>query len=192
MESLLGNETPDHALPSTQRALAVSIRDAQRPWHGGNDAITAHNGFAVRGLHGRLRSPGNMPTLLAGAPGGLLTTWITFAPCFLWIFLGTPSIERVRKHKALSGALAAISAVVVGVVGIVLNLALWFTIRTLSRETVAISAMDSRSTRLWLAVSIYGFSYYLLERSFPSCNFGWEAHDLAGSCLAGIAFFLLD
>jgi chromate transporter len=62
--------------------------------------------------------------LLAGAVlGAVLTTWVTFIPCFLWIFLGAPHIERLRSNVALSGALTAITAAVVGVI---LNLAIWF------------------------------------------------------------------
>jgi chromate transporter len=62
---------------------------------------------------------------------GLLTTWVTFAPCFLWIFLGAPYVEALRGNRALSAALAAITAAVVGVI---LNLALWFALHTLFRE----------------------------------------------------------
>ena len=75
------------------------------------------------GFMGAFREPGGLPPLLAGALGGLLTTWVTFVPCFLWIFLGAPFVEALRGNKALSGALAAITAAVVGVI---LNLAVWF------------------------------------------------------------------
>ena len=61
-----------------------------------------------------------MSALAAGTLGGLLTTWVTFAPCFLWIFLGAPFVERLRGNAALSAALTAITAAVVGVI---LNLA---------------------------------------------------------------------
>ena len=54
------------------------------------------------------REPGAMPPLLAATLGGLLTTWVTFTPCFLWIFLGAPFIETLRDNKALAGALSAI------------------------------------------------------------------------------------
>jgi chromate transporter len=84
------------------------------------------------GFMGAFRSEGAMHPLLAGTLGGLLTTWVTFTPCFLWIFLGAPFIERLRGNRALSGALSAISAAVVGVV---LNLAIWFAIHTLFRQT---------------------------------------------------------
>jgi len=83
------------------------------------------------GFMGAYRHPGLLSPLLAGTLGGLLATWVTFVPCFLWIFLGAPYIERMRGNKALSGALSAITAAVVGVV---LNLAIWFAIHTIFRE----------------------------------------------------------
>ncbi|KMO28332.1 chromate efflux transporter [Methylobacterium aquaticum] len=76
------------------------------------------------------RAPGPLPALVAGTLGGLLTTWVTFAPCFLWIFVGAPYVERLRGHAALAGALSAITAAVVGVI---LNLAVWFALHTLFR-----------------------------------------------------------
>ena len=69
------------------------------------------------------RNPGSLDPLLAGTFGALITTWVTFVPCFLWIFLGAPYIERLRGNRALSAALSAITAAVVGVI---VNLALWF------------------------------------------------------------------
>jgi len=83
------------------------------------------------GFLGAYRHPGMLSPLLAGTLGGLLATWVTFLPCFLWIFLGAPFIERMRGNVALSGALSAITAAVVGVV---LNLAVWFAIHTLFRS----------------------------------------------------------
>ena len=78
------------------------------------------------------RHPGALPPMLAGALGGLLTTWVTFTPCFLWIFLGAPFIEKLRGHKALAGALAAITAAVAGVI---MNLGVWFALHTWFRAT---------------------------------------------------------
>ncbi|AYO85175.1 chromate efflux transporter [Methylobacterium brachiatum] len=74
------------------------------------------------------RAPGTLPPLLAGTLAGLLTTWVTFAPCFLWIFAGAPLIGRLRGSRLLAGALSAITAAVAGVI---LNLAVWFGLRTL-------------------------------------------------------------
>jgi chromate transporter len=83
------------------------------------------------GFLGAHRAPGSLNPLLAGTLGGLLTTWVTFVPCFLWIFLGAPFMEALRSNKALSAALAAVTAAVVGVV---LNLAVWFGLHVLFRD----------------------------------------------------------
>ncbi|MBN9051023.1 MAG: chromate efflux transporter [Rhizobiales bacterium] len=80
------------------------------------------------GFMGAYREPGALHPLLAGTLGGLLTTWVTFVPCFLWIFLGAPFMEAMRNNKALSAALSAITAAVVGVI---LNLAVWFALHVL-------------------------------------------------------------
>ena len=80
------------------------------------------------GFMGAFREPGGLSPLLAGTLGGLLTTWVTFVPCFLWIFLGAPFVEALRGNRALVGALSAITAAVVGVI---LNLAVWFALHTL-------------------------------------------------------------
>lgn len=64
-----------------------------------------------------------LPPLLAASIGAFITTWCTFVPCFLWIFLGAPHIEQLRKNAGLSAALSSITAAVVGVI---LNLAVWF------------------------------------------------------------------
>ena len=61
--------------------------------------------------------------MLAGTIGAVITTWATFAPCFLWIFTGAPFIEWLRDNRRLTAALSAITA---SVVGVVLNLAVWF------------------------------------------------------------------
>lgn len=84
------------------------------------------------GFMAAFRAPGDLSPLMAGTFGGLLATWVTFAPCFLWIFLGAPYVEVLHGHKALSAALAAITAAVVGVI---LNLALWFASHTLFAQT---------------------------------------------------------
>ena len=75
------------------------------------------------GFMGAFREAGWAYPLLAGTLGGLLATWVTFAPCFAWIFFGAPFMERLRANRALKAALASVTAAVVGVI---LNLALWF------------------------------------------------------------------
>jgi chromate transporter len=71
-----------------------------------------------------------------------LTTWVTFTPCFLWIFFGAPFVEALRGNKALSSALGAITAAVVGVI---LNLAVWFALHVL---------FDQSTPVRWLGMSI--------------------------------------
>ncbi len=84
------------------------------------------------GFMGAFRDPGQLNPFVAGTLASLLVTWVTYVPCFLWIFLGAPYIEALRGNRWLTGALTAITAAVVGVV---LNLAIWFAIHTLFDET---------------------------------------------------------
>jgi len=84
------------------------------------------------GFMAAFRDAGGLPPMLAATLGGLLATWVTFTPCFLWIFAGAPYIETMRGNKALAGALSAITAAVVGVI---LNLSIWFALHTLFRQT---------------------------------------------------------
>lgn len=93
------------------------------------------------GFLGALRDPGALPPLLAGVLGGLLTTWVTFVPCFLWIFLGAPYVEALRGNRMLGAALSAITAAVVGVI---LNLALWFALHTLFARLEPVSVAGMR------------------------------------------------
>jgi chromate transporter len=83
------------------------------------------------GFMGAFRQATGLSPMLAGTLGGILTTWVTFLPCFLWIFLGAPFMERLRGNQALSAALTALTAAVVGVI---LNLALWFALHSLFAE----------------------------------------------------------
>lgn len=78
------------------------------------------------------RAAGTLDPLLAGMLGAFLTLWVTFAPCFLWIFLGAPFVEALRGNKALAAALSSITAAVVGVI---LNLTLWFGLHVLFGRT---------------------------------------------------------
>ncbi|MDO3380173.1 chromate efflux transporter [Geoalkalibacter halelectricus] len=80
---------------------------------------------------GAFRFSGDISPLLAGLGASVLVTWVTFTPCFLWIFLGAPYIERLQSNRALKTALTAVTAAVVGVI---LNLALWFSLNTLFAE----------------------------------------------------------
>ena len=127
------------------------------------------------------RHAGALSPLLAGSLGSLLTLWVTFVPCFFWIFLGAPYIEALRQNKALSAALGAITAAVVGVV---MNLALWFalhvifgTVRSvgLGMEIPVLSSLDWRAALLAAAAMVAMLR--LKIGMLPT---------LAGSALAGL------
>ncbi len=137
---------------------------------------------------GAYRNPGELSPLLAATLGGLLATWVTFIPCFLWIFLGAPFIERMRGNAALSGAMSAITAAVVGVV---LNLAIWFAIHTISRQvepfTLSFVRFDMpvpASVNLW-ALLLTAASIYAVFR----LKIG-VLTTLAASSLIGIALYV--
>jgi len=89
------------------------------------------------GFLGAYRNPGALDPMLAGTLGAALTTWVTFVPCFLWIFLGAPWIEALRGNRALGAALSAITAAIVGVI---LNLALWFGLHVVFRTVNEVEA----------------------------------------------------
>jgi chromate transporter len=89
--------------------------------------------------------PGELSPLAAGTVGGLLATWVTFVPSFLLVLLGAPFVEALRGQKALSAALGAITAAVVGVI---LNLALWFALHVLFADVEVVTAGG------WLALSV--------------------------------------
>ncbi|MGO4725975.1 MULTISPECIES: chromate efflux transporter [unclassified Inquilinus] len=90
------------------------------------------------GFLAAFRDPGGLNPIVAGGLGALLTTWVTFAPCFMWIFLGAPYVETLRGNRAVSAALSAITAAVVGVI---LNLALWFALHVMFRAVVTVEVL---------------------------------------------------
>jgi chromate transporter len=75
------------------------------------------------GFMGGWTQPATLGHLASATLGALLTTWVTFVPCFIWIFLGAPHVEQLRGHVRINAALSAVTAAVVGVI---LNLAVWF------------------------------------------------------------------
>jgi chromate transporter len=141
------------------------------------------------GFMAAYRDPGTLSPMLAGTLGGLLATWVTFTPCFLWIFLGAPFIEILRDNKALAGALTAITAAVVGVI---LNLSVWFALHTVFRQTSPVrsfglsfdlpvlSSVDIPALILAVAAATAIFRF----------NIGMLTV-LGGSCAAGILLRLL-
>ena len=143
------------------------------------------------GFMAAFRDPGGLSPMLAGTLGGLLTTWVTFTPCFLWIFLGAPFVETLRGNKALNAALSAITAAVVGVI---LNLAIWFAIHTVFRQTIpvrafplAFDAPNLMSVDGWAlalsiaaAVAIFRFKVGMIQTLAACCAAGVVLH-LAGA-----------
>jgi chromate transporter len=89
--------------------------------------VTEFVGFLAAYQH-----PGSLSPLAAGVLGATVATWATFAPCFLWIFLGAPYVEVLRRDPRLTGALSAITSAVVGVIA---NLAVVFGVHTLFERT---------------------------------------------------------
>jgi len=130
------------------------------------------------------RDAGLLPPLLAGVFGGLLATWATFAPCFLWIFVVAPFIEDLRDNVLLDGPLRAVTA---AAVGMIVNLSVWFGIRTLFHTVDAVhygwfdfdlprvASLDLPALALFAAAAIA-----VLRLKFTAIA------TLAASCLAGI------
>jgi chromate transporter len=139
------------------------------------------------GFMAAFRDAGTLPPMLAGTLGGLLATWVTFTPCFLWIFLGAPFVEVLRDNKALNGALSAITAAVVGVV---LNLAIWFALHTifhdvtpirsygLSFDMPVLASVDPWALALSLAaiIAIFWFKAGMIPTLAACCCIGIALH----------------
>ena len=131
------------------------------------------------GFLGAYNNPGNLPPLLAGTLGALVTVWVTFIPCFFFIFLGAPFAERLRENQRLSDALTAIGAAVAGVI---LNLALWFGLNTMftnvSMESwgpLHVSVPELVSIN-WSALAIAAVAAALIFR------FGWPTLRVLAVC----------
>jgi len=122
------------------------------------------------GFMGAFRDAGWALPLAAGTLGGLLATWVTFAPCFSWIFLGAPFMERLRANPALAGALSTVTAAVVGVI---LNLAVWFAFHVVWSE-VAKLERGPLSVELpvlhsidWTAAALSALTLFVVFRLKP-------------------------
>ena len=136
------------------------------------------------GFMAAYRDPGTLPPMLAATLGGLLATWVTFMPCFLWIFLGAPFVETLRGNKGLAGALTTITAAVVGVI---LNLSIWFALHTVFRETSPVRSFGLSFDRpVWSSVD---FAALVLAIAAATAIFRFNLGMLtvlAGSCAAGV------
>ena len=130
---------------------------------------------------GAYRDPGSLNPWAAAVIAALLTTWVTFVPCFVFIFLGAPYVERLRGNRSLSAALNGITAAVVGVIA---NLAVFFALHTLFVDTSRVSwgaadlAVPELSSVRWLSVGIAVVAAVLLFRV------GWSVLRTLGACAA--------
>jgi len=143
------------------------------------------------GFLGAYRDAGGLDPLQAATLGAILATWVTFVPCFLWIFLGAPFVERLRGNVAISGGMAAITAAVVGVI---LNLAIWFGLHVLFSEVATfqaellsiqvpvLSSVDWASVVLTLLAII---AIFRLKMSVMTVLLGTAVLGMAGT-LAGV------
>jgi chromate transport protein ChrA len=129
---------------------------------------------------GAYRNPGELDPWAAAVLASLVTTWVTFVPCFLFILLGAPYVERLRHNKSLSAALAGITAAVVGVIA---NLAVYFTLHTLFGDVVTVTAGPLQlelpaGDVQWAAVAITVLACVLLFGR------GWPVLRTIGACAA--------
>jgi chromate transporter len=130
---------------------------------------------------GAYRNPGALNPWVAAVLGALLTTWVTFVPCFVFIFLGAPYVERLRGNRTLSAALTGITAAVVGVIA---NLAVYFALHTLFADTTVIAGLGASlqvpvlGTVRWVSVAITAVAAVLLFKA------KWSVLRTLGVCAA--------
>jgi len=141
------------------------------------------------GFMAAFRDPGVLSPMIAGTLGGLLATWVTFTPCFLWIFLGAPFIEVMRGNKALAGALSAITAAVVGVI---LNLAVWFAIHTVFGATFPVHRFGlSFDAPVLISVDPWALALSVAAATAIFCFNVGMLQTLAACALAGLLLHLI-
>ncbi len=141
------------------------------------------------GFMGAYRNPGGLSPMVAGIVGSVVTVWVTFVPCFLWIFLGGPYIEALRGRRSLHAALSSITAAVVGVI---LNLSLWFAVHVLFHQVaerhagplrVLVPALASLDPAAAVLAGLAMLALFRLKLGLP--------RTLAASAAAGAAWKLL-
>jgi chromate transporter len=218
IDGMLGATMPEHVKPNASRALMVGavwlslwlipvaalliafgeanvfsqialfFSKMALVTFGGAYAVLAYVAQQFVGFMAAFRDPGTLSPMLAGTLGGLLATWVTFTPCFLWIFLGAPFVETMRGNKGLAGALSAITAAVVGVI---LNLSIWFALHTVFRATTPVRSFGlSFDMPVLTSVDIPAL---VLAIAAATAIFRFKLGMLTvlgGSCAAGVALRL--
>lgn len=136
---------------------------------------------------GAYRHPGDLNPWVAAVLASLLVTWVTFVPCFLFVILGAPYVERLRGNKSIAGALTGITAAVVGVIG---NLAVYFALHTLFDRSRSVDAgplhFDLPVVSSWdpVAFAITALACYLMFAR------NWKSMRTIGLCaLIGLGVF---
>jgi chromate transporter len=139
---------------------------------------------------GAYNDPGTLNPWVAAVLASLLTTWVTFVPCFVFVFVGAPYVERLRGNRALSAALTGIMAAVVGVIA---NLAIYFAIHTLFRDvsTVTWGPVDLQVPHVDslkpLSLAVAAFAAVLVFRA------KWSVLRSLGACaLIGFGAGIID
>jgi chromate transporter len=136
------------------------------------------------GFVGAYQHPGGLPPLIAGILGATVAVWATFAPCFLWIFLGAPYVERIRGNVRLASALQTVTA---GVVGVIANLAVTFGLVTLFRDVRTVRFLGGEfPVPVWTEVD--PFACVLAAVAFVGLwRFRWKVGPvIAASAAAGL------
>jgi chromate transporter len=130
---------------------------------------------------GAYQAPGGLDPWLAAVLGALLTTWVTFVPCFLFIFLGAPYVERLRGNRSLSAALTGVTAAIVGVIA---NLAFYFALHTLFGRVGELSwAFVRLDVPVWSSVSWTGVGITAAAFAFVF-RARWSVLRTLGACAA--------
>jgi chromate transporter len=138
------------------------------------------------GFMGAYRQASGLDPLLAGVLASVLVTWVTYLPSFLFIFTGAPYIEHLRGNKSLSTALSGITAAVVGVI---LNLGIWFSLHTLFAQVHTINrGIFWIPVPLWSSVD-WGALAITLIALWLTFKWKWEMLRTIGICVVlGLVF----
>jgi chromate transporter len=140
------------------------------------------------GFVGAYQNPGGLDPLVAGSLGAFVAVWATFAPCFLWIFLGAPYIESLRGNRRLAAALQTVTAAVVGVIA---NLAVTFAIATVFEQvgTTRLLARFDVPAPVWSSLDV--FAAVIAVIAFVGLwRLRWKALPVIGSsALAGLLWY---